>query len=721
MQEIQLDALKGKVLRITFHNPDSDFIVAKIEPKGKKYEVTIVGTMPFIQAGLVVDLQGSWKIDPKHGRQFAVEKFSYELPHEPESIIQFLSSGVLPGIGPVLAKRIVDHFQEATLHILDSQSDKLHEIPGLSKKKIKSIISSWHNHSQFQELSHILLSWGITHKQATKILHKWGHQSVEIIQDNPYTLAKEIPGIGFRLADTIAKSLGFALSSEKRLDAAIEFLLWEKATEGHTSFPLSEFILQASDLLGVTKEEIEKSVKKAQENKSVILLKDKEPIQIQLKHLRFLEQSISHFLSSIAQAPSLIRNFDIEKALEWAENKVGLTLHPIQKEACRTSLANQLSIITGGPGTGKSTIVKIILAIYKKLTSKIILAAPTGKAAKRLSEITNFPSKTIHRLLHFNPQKNSFEYNEENPLPCDLLIIDEASMLDTQLAYYLFRAIAHGTKVLIVGDVNQLPSIGAGSVLLDMISSQKIATTYLKEIFRQAKQSAIIQSAHRILHGKMPYLKNQPNSDFLFFQKSEPLEAQKFIVELVTNLIPQQFGFDSKNDIQILSPMKKGDLGCDDLNLIFQGYFANQRSLTPSKTFFVGDKVMQLKNNYIKDVYNGDVGWVVEKDSEIGTLTVLFDDKTIEYSPLEQDELSLAWAVSVHKYQGSEVPCVIIPIHTQHFKLLTQNLLYTAVTRGKKLVVLVGSIKAIAIAVHQKEAMTRWTGLQPLLLSNPLR
>lgn len=707
--------LSGKIVRITFHSPDTYFTVAKIVPKGKKQEITAIGTMPFVQIGLLVQLQGIWKIDPKHGRQFAVEKFTYELPHDKEGIVQFLSSGVLPGIGQVFAKRIADHFGESTIHVLDSQTDKLYEIPGLSKKKVQSIIASWQNHSQFQELSHILLSWGITHRQAAKILQKWGHESVKILQENPYTLAKEIKGIGFQLADAIAKSLGFDPHSEKRLDAAIEFLLWEKANEGHTAPPLEEFIATSSETLQVTKEEVQESIKKAVLHGFVFLLKPADVTQVQLKHMRFLEQSIAMSITRLNSAPSCLRAFDVEKALEWAEKTVMLTLHSTQRDACRTSLTNQLSIITGGPGTGKSTIIRVILEIYKKLTKKIILAAPTGKAAKRLFEITHTESKTIHRLLHYSPIKNSFEYNAENPLPADVIVIDEASMLDSQLTYYLFRAIAEGTKVVIVGDVHQLPSIGPGAVLSDLITSGKIATTHLTEVFRQAQKSAIIQSAHRILHGDMPYLKNFQGSDFLFFSKTEPEEAQKTILELVTNTIPEQFGFDSKQDIQVLSPMKKGALGCDAMNSLLQGLFANKQTSRDSKVFLMGDKVMQIKNNYNKDVYNGDVGWVVGIDHDIGSITVAFDERTLEYSPLDQEELILAWAVSVHKYQGSEVPCVVIPVHTQHFKMLTRNLLYTAVTRGKKLVVLVGSIRAVAIAVHQKDAISRWTGLKGFL------
>ena len=712
------ETLVGKIVRITFHHPDTHFTVAKIRPSGKACEVSAVGIMPFVQGGLDVSIQGAWKVDPKHGRQFIVEKYKYELPSDKEGVIQFLSSGILPGIGKALATKMWNHFGKAILHVLDVESERLDKLPGFSSKKIQSIRSSWQEHTQFQELSYLFMTWGITHRQATKILQKWGHESVDVIHQNPYILAQEIQGIGFQLADTIARSIGFDLHSQKRLMAAIEFFLWEKSNEGHTAPPLEEFINYSAELLGVSKEAIQECVKKVIQSGRIALIKSIESSspQLQLAHYAFLEQSIAHDIVRLSSTPSLLRKFDIEKALTWAEEKVGLVLHSTQKEACRTSLSNQVSIITGGPGTGKSTIIRILLAIYQKLTSKIILTAPTGKAAKRLFEVTNAPSKTIHRLLHFSPAKGCFEHTTENPIPADVVIIDEASMLDSQLASSLFKAIPSGAHVVIVGDVNQLPSIGAGAVLSDLIDSKKIATTTLTEIFRQAQRSAIIQSAHRILNGNMPFLKNHPASDFLFFAASEPEEAQKSILTLLFETIPERFGFDSKQDIQILSPMKKGALGCDALNTLLQSRFSGCSVQEGHKALQIGDKVMQIKNNYLKDVYNGDIGWVVEVDSDLGMVTVSFDDRLIEYTLLEQEELILAWAVSVHKYQGSEVPCVIIPVHTQHFKLLTKNLLYTAVTRGKKLVVLVGTIKAIAIAVHQKESILRWTGLQRCLI-----
>lgn len=708
------DQLSGKIIRITFHNSENFFTVAKIEAKGQKGEIAVVGTMPFVQEGLSVKLQGSWTVDPRHGKQFAVEKYTYELPQDPEGLEQFLSSGILPGVGKKTASKLVDHFGSNILHILESQQDKLYELSSLGEKKIQSIIAAWNEHSQFQELSYILLSWGITHKQAVKIVKKWGHESVSIIKKNPYTLAKEIRGIGFQLADAIAMSIGFDKTSKERLHAAVEFFLWEKANEGHTAPLLEDFISYSAEQLNVTTENIQDTVKDAvaQGALSLFVHPEKATTQVQIKHLHFIEQSIAKEAARLFHATPSLRSIDIVKALSWAESKSSLTLHEAQRNACKMVIENQFSIITGGPGTGKSTILRVILAIFEKLTSKIILAAPTGKAAKRMQEITGKPSKTIHRLLHFDPIKNSFEYNNKNPLIADLIVIDESSMLDSQLTYFLLRAIPTGAKVVIVGDVNQLPSIGAGAVLSDLISSQKIATTHLTEVFRQAKQSCIIQSAHRILHGELPYLKNTQGSDFLFVTANEPKEAQETILDLVVNKIPNTFGFNPKNDIQVLAPMKKGEIGCDMLNSILQAHFANRKDTSANKrTFVVGDKVMQIKNNYKKDVYNGDVGWVERLDQEAGTMQVTFDDQTHTYDALELEELVLAWAVSVHKYQGSEIPCVIIPVHTQHFRMLTRNLLYTAVTRGKKLVVLVGTVKAIAIAVKQKESMSRWTCL----------
>lgn len=707
------ETLAGKILRITYHNTDNYFTVAKIETAHKKGEVAIVGTMPFVQSGLVVDLEGTWTVDPRHGKQFQVSKYKYKLPEDPESIVQFLSSGVIPGVGVKTAQKMVAHFGSKLLLILDNEPERLLEMPGLGSKKAESIQAAWSAHSQYQELSYILLSWGITHRQAAKIFKKWGHESVDMIQKNPYMLAKEIQGIGFQLADAIGRSIGFQLDAPERLDAAIDFFLWEKANEGHTAPLLEEFTTASSELLQVEKPLIEERIAQKKKNGAVhFFTAQQEKVQIQLRQMHYLEESIASECLRIREGVSSVRAFDREKALVWAEEKSSLRLHPTQREACLVSLSNQMSIITGGPGTGKSTILKIILRIFEKLSKKIILAAPTGKAAKRMQEITGTFSKTIHRLLRFDPAKNSFEYNHLNPLSADLVVIDEASMLDTNLTYHLLRAIPTGAKVIIVGDVNQLPSIGPGLVLQDLIATRQIATTTLTEVFRQAKRSQIIQSAHRILQGEFPSLKNWEGSDFLFFAANDPKEAQSMIIDLVIKKIPTNFGFDPRNDIQVLSPMKKGDIGCDVLNTLLQNHFSSHASSMKSTHFAVGDKVMQIKNNYQKDVYNGDVGWVEWIDQEAGQLQVAYDDHKVEYSTLDLEELSLAWAVSVHKYQGSEIPCVIIPVHTQHFKLLNRNLLYTAVTRGKKLVVLVGSMKAIAIAVKQQANLTRWTGLQ---------
>ena len=709
---VSQETLTGKILRITYHNTDNYFTVAKIEVTPHKGEIAIVGTMPFVQSGLMVDLEGSWAVDARHGKQFSVTKYKYTLPEDPESLILFLSSGVIPGVGIKTAKKMVDHFGPKLLHILDKEPERLHEMSGLGKKA-DGIKAAWSAHSQYQELSYILLSWGITHKQAAKIFKKWAHTSVEIIQKNPYVLAKEIQGIGFQLADAIARSIGFLLNSPERLDAAIEYFLWEKSTEGHTAPLLEEFISSSAELLQVTKEEVEERVKEKKKTGAVYFFTVKEEqVQIQLRQLHYLEESIASECLRIKGGPSPVRSFDIEKALAWAEEKTSLQLHPIQREACHMSLSHPISIITGGPGTGKSTILRIILMIFERLSKKIILAAPTGKAAKRMQEITGKFSKTIHRLLRYDPSKNTFEYTNINPLPADLIVIDEASMLDTSLSHHLMKAIPTGAKVIIVGDVNQLPSIGPGMVLQDLIATGQIATTKLTEVFRQAKRSQIIQSAHHILQGEIPSLKNWEGSDFLFFPANEAQEAQTILIDLAVKKIPETYGFDPRNDIQVLAPMKKGEIGCDMLNTLLQNHFSPNKPVSgKGNIFVVGDKVMQIKNNYQKDVYNGDVGWVEWIDQEMGVLRVSFDDHKVEYSTNELEELSLAWAVSVHKYQGSEIPCVIIPVHTQHFKLLNRNLLYTAVTRGKKLVVLVGSVKAIAIAVKQQANLSRWTGL----------
>lgn len=713
------EIVSGEVLRLTYHDPNTAFTVAKLMPSSSKREVAIVGYMPMIQVGQQVRCSGNWVIDPKHGKQFSVQKLSYELPTHPASIERLLASGFLKGVGPVYAQKIVRKFGAQTFSVLDQEPERLYDVEGLGKKRADIIINCWKARTEQQELFIILCNWGISQSMALKILKKWGNTALQVIKENPYQLAKEIHGIGFHVADKIADRLGIDPKSDVRIDAAIEYLLWELSGEGHTCVPLSDFLPLCEEKLSIPASLIEQRIVEGFKRGDLVLFTPSIDAgrHVAVKRLFFCEQQIAVHVRRVITAPGRLRAVNIEKAIEWAEQTLHMHFAQSQKQAIAATLQHKLTILTGGPGTGKSTITRAIIAILSKLTKDIISVAPTGRAAKRLLEMTGHYSQTIHRLLKFNPGTGRFDHNAENPLHCDLLIVDEMSMVDTYLAYSLFEAVPSHARVLIVGDVDQLPSIGPGNVLKDLIESQKIPTVRLTEIFRQARHSKIIENAHRINSGQMPFLKNT-YGDFFFFPAKEPPEIRSCVMDLVTHRIPEKFGFDPRREIQVLAPMRRGECGIDQLNIDLQAFFSQTQAKIGS--FLVNDKVIQLRNNYQKEVYNGDIGFVRQVDTEAGTICVEFDERHIFYDSIDFDELSLAWAVSIHKYQGSECPCIVIPIHTQHFKLLNRNLLYTAVTRGKKLVVLVGSTKAIAIAVHQENTDLRWTHLKDALCSRDL-
>ncbi len=710
------ETVSGEVWRLTYHDPLSAFTVAKLRTNVGGREISIVGYMPMIQVGQQVRCIGSWVIDPKHGKQFSVQKLSYELPTDPSSIERLIASGLFKGVGPVFAQRIVRRFGAHTLAVIEHEPERLYEVEGLGKRRARQIIECWKSRTEQQELFILLCNWGISQTMALKILKKWGNTALQVIKNNPYQLAKEIRGIGFHVADRIADRLGIDPKSDVRVDAAIEYFLWELAGAGHTCSPVDQFLVQAAEKLDVPAPQIQQRIYAGFTKGDLVLFTPSQggEYYVALKQLFSCERSIAANIHRLRTAKSRLRNVDIPKAIAWAATTLHLHFSTTQQEALAAALTNKVMILTGGPGTGKSTITRAIIAIIGKLTKHMITAAPTGRAAKRLQEMTKHYSQTIHRLLKFNPGTGTFDHNASNPIHCDLLIIDEMSMVDAHLASCLFDAVPTHARVLLVGDVDQLPSIGAGSVLKDMIDSQTIPMVRLTEIFRQAQHSKIIANAHRINHGQMPYLTND-RGDFFFFPAAEPNDVRACLLDLVTRRIPEKFGFDPKKEIQVLVPMRRGECGIDQVNVDLQSFFSGRPTKVGS--FLINDKVIQLKNNYQKDVFNGDIGFVSSMDAATRSVVVAFDDTHVIYDASDLDELSLAWAVSIHKYQGSECPCVVIPIHTQHFKLLNRNLLYTAVTRGKKLVVLVGSTKAIAIAVRQENADLRWTHLQAALRS----
>lgn len=707
-----MEELTGCVEHLTYSDPESFFTVATMVSPASKKPLIITGIMPAIQVGESITCQGSWKMNAKYGMQFEVQSYSFELPQDARAIEKFLSSGAVRGIGPGFAAKLVARFGNETLKVLDKQPELLHEIEGLGEKKINTLIHSWQEQKSLKELFAFLQGYGISRAYAKKILRTYGSQAIQKIKQNPYCLAKEVHGMGFRLADSIAKTIGIGPESPERIQAGIDFVLHELADEGQVCFPLHLFVARASDTLKVGAELVQLEVGRLFRAGAIELQNLENELYIWSKALYATEVGIANEMSRLKNTASCLRKVQVDKAITWSQERLRLTFAPLQEQAVRQVLEEKVCIITGGPGTGKSTITKALVAIFEKLTDKILLVAPTGRAAKRLSEITHKFATTIHRTLKYEFTKGCFKYNKDNPLTCDLVIIDEASMIDTYLMYHLVRAIPSTANVVFIGDINQLPSIGPGTVLKDFIASQSMPTVQLNAIFRQAQGSKIITNAHRINQGMMPYTQNYGKSDFYFVEAQEPEDVRRTILELVTKKIPQEHNLDAKKDIQVLVPMKKGLCGIELLNRDLQ------EMLTPKPSGFsfrIGDKVMQLRNNYSKDVYNGDIGYVAEIHHEDEKLLVAMDDKIVEYDFSETDDLVLAYAVSVHKYQGSECPCVVMPVHTTHFKLLTKNLLYTGVTRGKKLVFLVGTKKALAIAVRNEDVMLRYTGLKTRL------
>lgn len=718
MSETYHDHITGCIENIVFTSEDTGFTVANLKEPKKQDLTSIVGVMPTIQPGETLFCEGIWKHHPRHGKQFEVSTYKQSAPKDLIGIQKYLESGLIKGIGPTYAKKIVEKFGLHTLRVIDETPNRLTEIDGIGPKRIELIEKHWKEQKSVRHVMIFLQGHQIGPNLAQKIYKLYGDQSIEKVKENPYALAKRIFGVGFKTADTIAKNLGFQEDSPHRIDAGIEYLLWEISSDGHVCLPKEEVIAQVRALLEVEPHLIEERLEALVMNEHLIQMTLNETPFYWIKPMYLAEIGIARELDRLTTSKCAIRDVDVQKALDWMEQKMGLRLASQQKQAAALSLEQKVHIITGGPGTGKSTITKGILRITEKLTNSILLAAPTGRAAKRMSEITRKKAFTIHSLLEFDYSNGGFNKGKDNPLSCDLLMIDEASMIDTQLMYSLLKAIPSHARVIFIGDVDQLPSVGAGNVLKDMILSERIVVTELSQIFRQAAGSKIITNAHKINKGYFPDISNPPGSDFIFIEAEEPEDIQKKILHLLQVELPEKYHFHPLDDIQILSPMKKGGVGIENLNHLLQNHLNPSREplFKMGRTFHLHDKVIQLKNNYDKKVFNGDVGKIDAIALSEQEMIVDFDGNKVPYDFSELDELTLAYAVSIHKYQGSECPCIIIPIHTSHFKLLYRNLVYTGITRGKKLVILIGTKKALFIAIKNDEVKNRFTGLKHFLM-----
>lgn len=717
-----MEQIYGYIERLTFHNSENGYTVAQLKQPKQTDLTCVVGVLPGIQPGETVRCFGQWKNHLIHGRQFEVTSFRIEAPADVIGIRKYLGSGLIKGIGPKYAGRIVERFGTDTLAIIESSPERLLEVPGLGAKRIEKIKACWQDQRSIRDVMVFLQTYGVSPAFAQKIFKAYGDQSVAKVKENPYALARDIFGIGFKTADLLAQKMGIARDSFQRLDAGIEHVLSQLSSDGHVCYPVNEFLLEAEKVLEALPAQIEERLTVLQKEDRLeiqeIVEEGKKRRFVWLKPLYIAEMGIARELRRLKKGACALRPIDCDRALHWVQEQLQIQLASNQQQAVACAMTGKIHIITGGPGTGKSTITNAILTITSKLTQKICLAAPTGRAAKRMSEITKYKASTIHSLLEFDFKAGGFKRNRENPLDCDLIIVDEASMIDTFLMYSLLKALPHHARVIFVGDINQLPSVGPGNVLKDMIASLSLPVTTLNEIFRQAAGSHIITNAHRINKGIFPQIYNGENSDFFFMECQENQDVLNTIIKLVSQRLPNRYGFNPTEDIQVLAPMKKGIIGTENLNQ------ALQQTLNPKEMallragykFQVGDKVMQIRNDYKREVFNGDIGYIQEIDSEEQQVLVRFEEREVIYDYADLDELVLAYAISIHKFQGSECPCVVMPVHTSHFMLLHRNLLYTGITRGKKLVVLVGTKKALAIAVKKDDVQKRYTSLQQALM-----
>lgn len=715
------EVLAGLVERVTFHNAETGFCVLRIKARGHRELITIVGHAASIAAGEWVTASGEWVNDHAHGLQFKARFMRSSAPTSIEGIEKYLGSGMIRGIGPVYAGKLVKAFGDKVFDVIEIEPDRLREVTGIGRIRARRITDAWAEQKVVREIMVFLHSHGVGTARAVRIYKTYGADAVQVMSDNPYRLARDIRGIGFRTADAIAMKLGIVKTAMIRVRAGISHALAEAMDEGHCGLPSAELVPLAVELLEVPGELVRSAMDLELADGTVIADTVGDTPCIFLAGLHRAEQNIAGRMLQIANGRLPWPWIDPDKALPWVEQKTGLQLADSQAAAIRLALISKTLVITGGPGVGKTTIVNSILRILSAKGMDLLLCAPTGRAAKRMTEATGFEAKTIHRLLEVDPKSGGFKRNSDNPLDCDLLVVDETSMVDVMLMHALMRAVPDHSAVLIVGDIDQLPSVGPGQVLADIIAAGAVPSVRLTEVFRQAAQSRIITSAHRINQGSIPDLSRpEGDSDFYFVPADDPETAVARIVELVKTRIPQRFGVDAIHDIQVLCPMNRGGVGARSLNIALQAALnpAGERKVERfGWTFAPGDKVMQIENDYDKEVYNGDIGIIDDVDPEAGELSANFDGRKVTYGFGELDTLVPAYAATIHKSQGSEYPAVVIPMMTQHYAMLQRNLLYTGVTRGKRLVVLVGQKRAVAIAVRNVSGRRRWSKLDEWLSS----
>lgn len=718
--------LKAEVKSVTFFNPLTNYLVARVRAEGEPGDLVIVGVLGQVQPGELLTLTGAFRDHPKWGRQFEVATFEQALPASLHGVRNYLGSGLIHGVGEKLAGRLVEAFGADVLDILDRDPERLLAVEGVGRKKLARMRESWEAQREVRALLLFLQEHEVPPTYAGRIFQRYGAGAVAKLRDNPYDLAYDIRGVGFKTADRMALKLGFPPDSPRRIQAAVVWSLFCLSEQGHLYFPLAGLGAEAARLLGgaeagVEEEAVLAAVRALEEQKRIVV--EDLPAQdveqaVFLIHFHRYEREIAARLLALAGHPAPLRRDKARAALPQVEAEAGIELSLEQREAVEQGLYSKVMVITGGPGTGKTTITRVLARVLDKLGLKLRLAAPTGRAAKRLAEATGFSASTLHRLLEYGPD-GSFARNEESKLKADAVIVDESSMLDAPLCLHLLRALPLTCRLILIGDVNQLPSVGPGQVLGDVIASQAVPVARLSRIFRQAAESCIVVNAHRINQGLFPQddTRPAPLGDFFWITQDDPAQVRETILELVCERIPRTFGLDCLRDIQVLAPMHKGEVGTQALNALLQERLNPRgRELRRGKTVLrLGDRVLQLRNNYDKDVFNGDLGWITAVDPEAGEMTVDFDGLRADYGPADLDELAPAYCISVHKSQGSEYPAVVLPLLTQHYLLLQRNLIYTALTRARRLAIIVGGRKAMALGLGRETGRRRCTCLQQRL------
>jgi exodeoxyribonuclease V alpha subunit len=733
-EESAEETVEGTLERVVFAGAGGEFTVArlKVERAGRGELVTVVGALLGVPVGARLRVVGRREANPKFGPQLRVLSYTEVAPATVEGIKRYLGSGLIKGIGPEFASRIVSTFGVRTMEILDAEPHRIGEVPGIGRVRAAAVREAWAAQREIRRVMVFLQGYGVSPAFAARIYKRYGPAAIARVRENPYRLAFDVWGIGFLSADRLAVALGIAKDAEVRVEAGVRHVLDEAGSSGHVYMPRAALVEAAASRLEVDGPLVDQAIDRLGRAGEVAL----EPLpEIAHDHcavfeagLYRAERSAASELLRLCDAPPVALGKDdgeVERAIADYEKSAGLALARQQTEAIRQALRSQVMVVTGGPGVGKTTIVRGIVSILRASGLQVLLGAPTGRAAKRLGEATGLPALTLHRLLEWRPKESAFGRNASRPLECEAVIVDETSMVDVRLAADLFAAISSGTRLVLVGDVDQLPSVGPGAVLADIIASKRIPTVRLTEIFRQAAESLIVRNAHRIHDGLAPELSAAPgagaadNRDFFFLEEEDPARAALVVRDLVAQRLPRRYNL-SPHDIQVLAPMHRGELGAGNINhLLQEALTAGAPELRRgTRLFRAGDRVMQMRNNYDKDVFNGDIGRIDRVDAEGGELLVMFDDRAISYDGEETDELALAYAATVHKSQGSEYPAVVIPLHTQHFVMLQRNLLYTAVTRGKRLCVIVGSRKALGLAVRNGQVAARATRLAARLASS---